>query len=147
MQEKSYHLVNLTGHKSYKGKAPDVGAYENNELVEGPPFRFLLPPGTETTYKEKPRIVRDKINSNKLILFFSEGINPETVMKEDINLYADHDLKLVRDVSFSDHNYKMIIKTDSDIEGKNVSISFKKMPIGMNGEIATYWASTIRIEK
>lgn len=133
--------------QSYHGKAPDVGAYENNELVEGPPFRFLLPPGTEVSYKEKPRIVRSKTNSNKLILFFSEAINSETVKKEDVNLFVNHDPELVKDISFSDHNYKMIIETDSNIKGKDVSISFKKMPVGINGEKVTYWASTIKIEK
>ena len=133
--------------QSYKGKAPDVGAYENNELVDGPPFRFLLPPGVKVSYKEKPRIVRDRVNSNKLILFFSEAINPETVKKEDINLFVNHNSKLIKTISFSDHNYKMIIETNSGIDEKDISISFKKMPVGVNGEKATYWGSTIRIEK
>ncbi len=133
--------------QSYEGKAPDVGAYENGKLVEGPPFRFLLPPGGKVEYKEKPRIVRYSIDGNKLIIYFSDQIDKSSVAKEGINIFSADKKLPITFVSFSGNNYEMIIETGAKFSGENISLSFNKMPQGMNGETATYWASAIKIKK
>lgn len=133
--------------QDYEGKAPDVGAYENGKLVDGPPFRFLIPPKTEFTYQEKPRIVKHKVNENKLTIYFSTEINTSSIRKDDLMLFNNGKEIPILSISFSDENYAVIIEADSKLFEENLSISFKKMPVGINGEKATYWASTIKIEK
>lgn len=133
--------------QDYEGKAPDVGAYENGKLVEGPPFRFLFPPETEFSYKEKPRIVKHDINENKLTVYFSAEIDTSTLKKEDVILFNNKNKIPVLSVSFSDENYAVTFETAVKLIKENLSISFKKMPVGTNGEKATFWASTIKIKK
>ncbi|MEO8399891.1 MAG: hypothetical protein ABI550_08785, partial [Ignavibacteriaceae bacterium] len=133
--------------QSYQGKAPDVGAYENEELVEGPPFRFLTPPNGKINYREKPRIVRHEVKENKLIIYFSEKINPASIQKDDLTLFDSEKEFAVSSISVTNENYAVTIEANGKIIKENLSISFKKMPVGMNGEKATYWASTIKIER
>ena len=133
--------------QSYEGKAPDVGAYENDKLVEGPPFRFMTLTDSKIEYKEKPRIVRYYLDRNKLTIYFSDQINKLSVMKEDINVFSENEKVPVISVSFPRNNYEMIIETNAKLSGESISISFNKMPKGINGENATYWASTINIHK
>jgi hypothetical protein len=133
--------------QSYVGKAPDIGAYDNGKLVEGPPFRFIPPPGAVLSYKEKPRIVRDYINGNNLILYFSEALDPITVKKDSIILYSNNVKVRISKVSLGDDNYSLSITTGKDLSGSTPSISFEPLPYGINGQQATYWASTIKIHK
>ena len=131
--------------QDYSGSAPDIGAFENDKLVEGPPFRFLIPPDEELNYKERPRIVRYNVEDNQLILYFSDKIEPNSVNGDEINLFENGEGLKVTSVSVTDENYAVTIKTGKRLIKENLSLSFKKMPLGMNGEKATYWASTIKI--
>ena len=133
--------------QSYNGSAPDIGAYENDSLIEGPPFRFLNPPEGEINYKEKPRIVRYNVEENELILYFSDRLDPDSINRNDINLFEDGKSIEVSSVLITDENYAITIKTGKKITKEELSISFNKMPLGMNGEKATYWASTIKIAR
>ena len=131
--------------QDYSGSAPDIGAFENDKLVEGPPFRFLIPPDEELNYKERPRIVRYNVEDNQLILYFSDKLEPNSVNSDEINLFENGEGLKVTSVSVTDENYTITIKTGKRLTKENLSLSFKKMPLGMNGEKATYWASTIKI--
>ena len=77
-------LEGFTQH--FEGSAPDIGAYEGDRLVEGPPFRFQEPPGG-AYYREKPRIVRHRIADNTLTLFFSLALDAATVQRDAITLF------------------------------------------------------------
>lgn len=129
--------------QSYEGSAPDIGAFEGDKLVEGPPFRYMEPPNGGDPYDEKPRIVRHKTDGNQLILYFSEEIGASTVNVESIHLYQDGKMVTVEDVSFPDHNWQMVIQTDQDLEEDGLSLLMDPLPMGVNGEYATHWASTI----
>ena len=131
----------------FTGKGPDVGAYEGNRLVEGPPFRLIVPPGTELTYEEKPRIVRDDVDGKRLILYFSVPIDPGTIKKGDVSLYLDNKEIDVSNVSVGNENYSIIIDGNTDLSAGIPSISFRLLPYGMNKQQATYWASTIKIHE
>ena len=131
--------------QSYSGRAPDVGAYEDGNLVEGPPFRFRIPPGINLHYKEKPRIVRYKVKDKNLLLFFSGKLNKSSVDKGKIEVYQNGNIIDVESATVSDDNYEIILQTDKELHPKQLSISFKELPVGLNGERATYWASTINI--
>ncbi len=131
--------------QSYTGQAPDVGAYENGNLVEGPPFRFRIPPGSNLSYKEKPRIVRYKTDKNKLALFFSDAINTSVENENFISVWNGEKNVEVKSISFK-NEYEVVIETASELSG-DLSVKFNKKPKGLNGEDATYWASTIKIRK
>jgi hypothetical protein len=133
--------------QSFAGKGPDMGAYEDGTLVEGPPFRFMVPPQGEMSYKEKPRIVRDRTDGNKITLFFSEKIDPSSVGAEDIELYKGEEKLAISSVSFPRNNYELVVEAKSVSVPGELSLSFRRLPSGMNGERATSWASTIKIHK
>jgi hypothetical protein len=133
--------------QSYVGKAPDIGAYEDGKLVEGPPFRFIAPPGAVLTYKEKPRIVRDDVSGDKLILYFSSQLEPSTLTKDDVSLYQDNKKLEIKSLLFTDDNYGVVMTVGTELNAKDISISFKSLPQGTDGETATYWASTVKIHK
>ena len=130
--------------QAYSGAAPDVGAYEGGELVEGPPFRFREPPEGKPAYREKSRIVRHGIEKNAVILDFSDALDSSSVKKDGIMLYrGETPLRLVS-VSFP-NPYRVVLKTESMPASGALSLQFQHLPRGINGEEATYWASTVRI--
>lgn len=133
--------------QSYKGKAPDVGAYEGSSLVEGPPFRFRIPPHGNLTYKERPRIVRDDVHNDKLILYFSSELESSSFSENDISLYYNGKLVKIHSLSLVDDNYGIALTTDSHLQKNKLSISFKSFPKSIDGQNATYWASTITIHR
>ena len=133
--------------QSFAGNAPDIGAYENGKLMKGPAFRFIIPPGGNVPYKEKPRIVRSNINGKELTVYFSAEINPSTLKKNNVLLFLNNKPAEIKSLSFGKDNYKVNIKTGRELAGAKISISFKRMPYGINGEQATYWASAIGIHK
>jgi hypothetical protein len=133
--------------QSFEGGAPDAGAFEGDKLSEGPPYRFLAPPESNLTYKERPRIVRHKIKDNFLILWFSEALDPLTVNKNSVSVFSGQNKLAVSMVSMRLNNYEMIIETPSVVPSEDVSLCFNSLPKGLNGETLTYWSSSINIKK
>jgi hypothetical protein len=133
--------------QSFGGKAPDMGAYEDGTLVEGPPFRFMIPPDSGVLYREKPRIARDRTEGKTITLFFSEKIEPSSVRREDIELYRGEEKLVITSASFPRNNYELVLEMQSASPRGELSLTFRQLPSGMNGERATSWASTIKIHK
>ena len=133
--------------QKYSGKAPDVGAYEGEQLADGPPFRFMLPKGITTEYSEKPRIVKYAVDKNKCILYFSSEIDPATVDKEFIQLYSRNSKLKITSAAFPRNDYEMELTVNKIITKDDISISFDELPKGKNGETATCWASSLKIYK
>jgi hypothetical protein len=131
--------------QSFGGKAPDMGAYDDGKLVEGPPFRFMVPPDGDVIYKEKPRIVRHRTDGKTVTLFFSDKIDPSSVKQEDVELYRGGEKLAISSVSFPRNSYELVLETQSISHQEDLSLSFRRLPVGVNGERATYWASTIQI--
>ncbi|BBM85817.1 right-handed parallel beta-helix repeat-containing protein [Candidatus Uabimicrobium amorphum] len=50
----------------FDGKAPDMGAFEKDKCLPGPPFCFM-----SDKYQERPRIVRLEMTNNDLRIWFS----------------------------------------------------------------------------
>ena len=131
--------------QAYKGKAPDIGAYENNDLVEGPPFRFRLPDSAKFSYKERPRIVRYRAEGKKLFIYFSDQINTSSVTPLTI-LLGSHGRRIaVFDASFPNSKYELVIETKTKIDPATIAIGFQSLPRGMNGMPVTYWASVLPV--
>ena len=79
------------------------------------------------------------------MLFFSGKLNKSSVDKGKIEVYQNGNIIDVESATVSDDNYEIILQTDKELHPKQLSISFKELPVGLNGERATYWASTINI--
>lgn len=126
----------------YEGQAPDIGAYEGDRLVEGPPFYIMEPPGG-LGYKEKPRITRHRIEGNRLTIFYSWNLKPETLSKDAINLIVDGNSMAIDDISMGETNREVIITASSVLENRKIDLDFNTFPVGENGETATLWGSTL----
>ncbi len=64
--------------RSFEGIAPDIGAYDNGHLIEGPPFRYMEP-AAEVPYREMPRITRHWFDGEDLELWFSIPLKEESL--------------------------------------------------------------------
>lgn len=126
----------------FQGLAPDIGAFEGDSRVEGPPFQFKQPPGG-SYYVEKPRIVRHKISGDQLVLYWSIELDPVSVTRPSIHLYQDSSLISVADVSFPNTDYELQITAGKELDEARLSLRFDPLPLGKNGETATHWAATI----
>ena len=131
--------------QQFDGKAPDIGAFERENLVEGPAFRFMIPPEGTVSYKERPRIVRSSLKKNELRIHFSAEIDASSVKKDDFELYKGEKRLVVSSVTFPRNNYELVLDTESIPVSGELSLWFKNLPLGMNGERATAWASTMKI--
>lgn len=126
----------------FTGDKLDIGAYDDDKLVEGPPFRYENP-GIEMPDKEKPRIVRHKVEDGLLKLWLSSPLNPSTVHAEEFTLYAGNAAYTFSDYSLLNDNYLLVLKSSGKLPKENISLSVGKKPIGDNGEVMTLWASTL----
>lgn len=139
-------ITELGWTQSFVGNAPDIGAYDNNEPVDGPPFRYFEPPGWTKTFDEIPRIVRHKVNYDQLILNFSYPIAASTLSIDAIKLFEGNTKVEVVSIEFNDDGYTLKIKTNKEINNEKLKLSFEPKPIGINGKHLTYWASTISMK-
>ncbi len=137
-------LPQLQWMQTFDGLAPDIGAYEGSELIQGPPFRYQQPPGG-CYYTEMPRIVRHKIKDNILYLYFSEEILPESISPQAIHLYQNGCLVPVQFIAFPHNHYEVQIATTVKIDADQLFLRMDPLPLGKNGQTATHWASTIAI--
>lgn len=128
--------------QSYDGAAPDIGAYEGDKLVEGPPFYIMEPPGG-LGYIEKPRITRHRVAGNQLTLFWSWPLDPDTVQNDQIVITTDGRPVQVTGHSMAAPYRELVLTTDRSLEGAALEIDFKTFPTGDNGEAATLWGSTL----
>lgn len=126
----------------FTGDKLDIGAYDNNILVEGPPFRYENP-GREMPDKEKPRIVRHKIEGKFLKLWFSSPLETSTIHANEFTLntnnasYPFHKFKLQKD------GYLLILEATQILPDENISLTVGKKPTGINGEEIVLWGATI----
>ncbi len=132
--------------EAYTGKAPDAGAFEGGELVEGPPFRFMPPPEGQIVYRERPRIVRERIVGQDVFLYFSDRIDPSSVAMSDFLLFKGEMQLEVTDVSVPD-SYCIQIAVRSIPPDGDLGLCLRNRPRGINGEQVTGWASTVRMRK
>ncbi|MFA7228573.1 MAG: hypothetical protein WC061_06010 [Melioribacteraceae bacterium] len=133
--------------QNYYGKAPNVGAFEDGELSDGPPFRFMLPAGIKTEYIEKPRIVKSFSSKNKYTVYFSAELDPASVDEKSFSLFNKNKKLKIVSVSFPRNNYEMEFILDKPCGKNEISILFNKIPYGKNGEKVTSWASAVKIYK
>lgn len=122
----------------FTGDKLDIGAYDDNILVEGPVFRYT-DPGEEMPDKEKPRIVKHKIDQNKLTLWFSAPLDSETIQARNFWLNT---------IPFSsyileDDGYRLVLQSEVVLPVENIALQITEKPKGTNGEEIVLWASSI----
>lgn len=132
--------------QSFEGEATDIGAYEGDQLIDGPPFRFLPSP-EGAFYQEKPRISKHTIKGNELRLYFTAAIDPQTVSAKQIKLFQQGEIIVIDRVDFPNHAFEMILYTSHQLDGGSLSLLFDEKPVGQNGQQFTYWGSSIPIGK
>lgn len=128
--------------QGYEGAAPDIGAYEGDRLVEGPPFRTLEPEGG-LAYQERPRITRHRVEGNELQVFLSWPIDSDTVNASRTYLRVDGTPVAVTAVAVDADQLKVTIHAATALQGKPVQLRFHPPPMGQNGQPMTHWASTL----
>ena len=131
--------------QSFHGSAPDIGAYENGELADGPAFRFRIPENPKAAYIETPRIVKYKTAGHQLHIYFSDAMDPSTVSTETVLVMLNGKRAPVNKTGFSDDNYELVIDTKAFPAQAQIAISFLKMPRSISGQKLSYWASAIPV--
>ena len=123
---------------SFTGDKLDIGAYDDDRLVEGPPFRYENP-GVEMGEQEKPRIVRHKIEGKQLKLWFSYQLKASTIQAKsfELNGIPFESYTLLED------GYLLVLESVKILPSENVSLSINQKPRGINNEEVSLWASTI----
>jgi len=131
--------------QSYVGKAPDIGAYENGVLVDGPAFRYVSPPGGDQ-YREKPRIVRCRVKGRELKIEWSAEIDPGSAKAGAVRITADGAAVPVEKVAFPESGFAMLLTLGADVSPKSaLDITFSPLPRGKNGQTATMWAANLEL--
>jgi hypothetical protein len=131
--------------QNFAGKTVDVGAYENNELIEGPEFRFRIPGNAAFNYVETPRIVRYKTNGAKLHLFFSDAMDAGSLSVAGISVYSKQKTLGIKNAILSNSGYEWIIETDVPLKKDDVAICFTQLPVSIHGGVYTNWAAAIPV--
>ncbi len=128
--------------QSYTGAAPDIGAYEGENRIDGPAFRFM-PSAEGAHYQERPRISRYKIRGKQLHLYFSAPLNPATVQSENISLYSNRTEIQIDTLAFPLNHYELWICTDQVLADKDLALQWLRRPHGENGLPLTDWATCL----
>lgn len=124
------------------GDKLDIGAYDNNSLVEGPPFRYE-DPGVEMPDKEMPRIVKHKVVDNTLKLWFSIPLDVSTIRTNEFRLCKGNDLYYFENFDLKDSGYLLVLKSNQMLPDESISLNVGSKPIGINGESMILWGATI----
>lgn len=136
----------------YTGKAPDMGAYEDGQIVYGPPFLYRDPPGG-ALYQEKPRIVRIFARGTTLAVFFSTPLEPASLTPSTIRLSPAGSGTpaaplVVRAINFPvpDQTHIATLELSSlPSTATQLDIHFSTLPQARNGESGTMWAADTRL--
>ena len=130
--------------QSFNGIAPDIGAYEGEQVTDGPPFRFIPSP-EGAHYKERPRISRHQVVGTELILHFSAGLSDTNVFENNLQLYQNGMEVPTKSFTLSDQGFTLKIKSSVKLNHQHLSLSFRDKPLSVDGLSLTYWASTIDV--
>jgi len=138
-------LVNDELILSYKGKAPDIGAWQGEHLVDGPAFRYS-DPGVEVPFKEHSRITKFSINGNMLSCWFSIAMPIKEIKKTRFTLISSGQEIPLKFSQVQDEGYCYIFSFKNKIDPHSqLKLEVDDWPIGQNGMSMTGWASAIEV--
>lgn len=127
-------IIELNGWRSeYSGRAPDIGAYEGEELLPGPPFRF-----DDSSYQEAPRVVQVRAKKSNLQMSFSVPITKKDSESISIRLANGS----VVNIACTLNAYDLSCLLPDNIQINQIeSVSISSAIKGKNGLPVTLWAA------
>jgi hypothetical protein len=131
----------------YEGEAPDMGAWDGDRLVEGPPFRFVESE-VEIPFREHPRITRHKVEEGRLRLWFSVPLSGESFREASGRVHLEGHSYEVESLYLEEDGYGLILtgeelKSLSREDETRLEVECSHWPAGRNGMPLTNWASTL----
>ncbi len=129
--------------QSYQGAAPDIGAFEGDQRIDGPPFRFLPSP-EGAIYQERPRISKYSVVGSQLRVFFSAPLDPTTLNRKQIELMSDGVKVENLSVDFHLDHYELRLTASEKLASDHLSLHWLVKPHGANGLPLTEWGSAMQ---
>lgn len=133
----------------YRGRRPDIGAWEGEELVQGRPFRYWEP-NARVPYRELPRITRVRLEPGQVTLWFSlpmDAFSLKAISKSLRCGETDHRL-VYSELSGEGYSVTLSVAGDPVPSGEpagNCLLLFSEWPQALNGRKLTAWASEIPV--
>ena len=134
---------------AWKGKRPDIGAYDGEQRIEGLPFRYMEPE-VSVPYHELPRITRMKVNEKEVQLWFSLPMNASSleeagfsISNGTMELPLDHK-KLSKDGYLLRPSGKGLAELNAGHRSQ-LNLKVNHWPRSHSGQSLTSWASEIDI--
>lgn len=133
----------------YLGDAPNMGAYEGNQRVYGLPFFYREAPGG-SLYKEKPRVVRIFHRDNRLAIFFSTDLDPESLKNTTFAIgYNNKQIAIDSlEVAPAPRTQVLLVNLSEPLSEDldNLQLYLGDSPLrALNGKLATLWAADLRV--
>lgn len=141
---KEMHLPEFEWKQNYQGKAPDIGAFEGSERVEGPPFRFVASP-EGSYYQEYPRISRHYIQDQFMILYFSSPLANDDFLRKIKVHDQNNEVIALSSIMRLDDGYALLVEAEKAFPEKEVSLKLDSTLHGLNHLPLINWGSTIKI--
>ena len=134
----------------YSGRRPDIGAYDNDELIRGIPFRYMNP-GVALPYTELPRITRIKTTGKEMRIWFSLPMDRFTLKLTQKSLLFNGHLYPLDFLDLSEDGYCLTLKgrglpeTNDPSALRSMELVLSQWPQDTQGRKLTTWASEIRV--
>ncbi len=128
----------------YRGEGPDMGAYDNGELIQGLPFKYMSP-GPEVPYKEMPRISRYETDEDKIRVWFSVPLAEASVKSTNFKMKNGKNLQDLKVSGLTEDGYCLTFSAAQNLEDGGISLIFSHWPEGKNGMPVTSWASALPV--
>ena len=138
----------------YSGDGPDIGAYDNGELIQGPPFRYMSPE-REVPFEEMPRITRHRTDGDIIKVWFSVPLSERSVKSTDFKIATGGKILDLKATGLSEDGHCLTLSTGentklsaNDLKGSTgeMELLFSKWPKGKNGMPVTSWASSVPVK-
>ncbi len=127
--------------RSFEGKAPDIGAFDNGKLIDGPAFKHTK----SKFYEENSRIVKYKTEGKTLHCWVSTPLDLESVNPHDFKIIIDYKKYKVVATRLSEGNYKLSLDIRTEFPDE-FTLLVKKLPLGNNNLPLTLWGSPLKVE-
>ena len=134
----------------YKGRRPDIGAYDAGKLIEGIPFRYATP-NAILPYRELPRITRMKILGDELRIWFSLPMDDFSLKATARALLFGGERYPLNYLELSDDGYCLTLTAENlplvtePADLLDMELKLSKWPQALQGKKLTSWASEIKV--
>jgi len=129
----------------FEGKGPDIGAYDNGKLIEGPAFRYVES-RERIPFLEMPRMTRYRIEGNKLTLWFSVPLDKAGLASLEFGLSDGQNSTLLEFEDMCSDDYGVVLSAKKELKQPSAFLTLSGYPSGKNGKALTGWASVLPLK-